>query len=291
MKPRAPERILMATDLGPASDSALRFAGALASSLGARLVLFHAVAPMVFFDFGAWDARYVQLAAEKQADKSAEELQKIRSNLLPDSIDVEIEVRDTNPVQGIIAIAQEKQCELIVLGTHAWGPITSFFLGSVTQGVLHQSDIPVITVRPREDTGGPWLRKILCPVNISEAAYASLLYASMLAEKSEAELEILHLAEPDGERTSHSIGDWLPADISSAEIHTITRTGHVSEKVIQHAQQHDFDMIVVGAQHKRFLDTTVLGTTTERIIHHAPCAVMAVTMKAVEESQRESGAA
>jgi hypothetical protein len=38
-------------------------------------------------------------------------------------------------------------------------------------------------------------------------------------------------------------------------------------------------MIVLGAQHRRFIDTTVIGTTTERILRHARCPVMTVVRK------------
>ncbi|MDX1583208.1 MAG: universal stress protein [Thermoanaerobaculia bacterium] len=282
MKPRPPEHLLVATDLGPASASALGFAGSLAEALGARVTLFHAVAPMLFFDFGAWDARYVQLASERQTDQAEERLKEIQATAFPSSVDVETVVRDANPVQGILEITRERQCDLIVLGTHAWGPITAFFLGSVTQGVLHQSDAPVIAVRPLDEPQSE-LGSILCPVNISEAAYASALYASMLAGATGADLQILHLTEPDDDTTSHSIANWLPESIETDDVETLTRTGDIAEKVVQRAQERHVDLIVLGAQHKHFLDTTVLGTTTERIIRHAHCAVMAVTMKAIDE--------
>jgi nucleotide-binding universal stress UspA family protein len=35
-------------------------------------------------------------------------------------------------------------------------------------------------------------------------------------------------------------------------------------------------MIVLGAQHRRFFDSTVIGTTTVRVTRHAPCPVLTV---------------
>ncbi|MBI3949989.1 MAG: universal stress protein [Acidobacteria bacterium] len=40
-------------------------------------------------------------------------------------------------------------------------------------------------------------------------------------------------------------------------------------------------MIVLGAQHKRFFDSTIIGTTTVRVTRHAPCPVMTIISKAV----------
>jgi hypothetical protein len=41
----------------------------------------------------------------------------------------------------------------------------------------------------------------------------------------------------------------------------------------------DARLIVLGAQHKRFYDTTVIGTTTVRVTRHAPCPVLTVIRK------------
>ncbi len=36
------------------------------------------------------------------------------------------------------------------------------------------------------------------------------------------------------------------------------------------------DLLVIGARHRRFSDTTVLGVNTIRMLRHAPCPVLAV---------------
>ncbi len=41
----------------------------------------------------------------------------------------------------------------------------------------------------------------------------------------------------------------------------------------------DAGLLVIGAQHRRFADTTVAGTTTERITRYAKHAVMTVIRK------------
>ena len=36
------------------------------------------------------------------------------------------------------------------------------------------------------------------------------------------------------------------------------------------------DLVVVGAQHRRFVDSTVLGVTTVRVTRHATCPVLVI---------------
>jgi nucleotide-binding universal stress UspA family protein len=58
-------------------------------------------------------------------------------------------VHDT-PVPAILATAKKHACDLIVMGTHGRSGVARFFLGSTTEGVLRESDAPVLTIRAGE---------------------------------------------------------------------------------------------------------------------------------------------
>jgi len=51
--------------------------------------------------------------------------------------------------------------------------------------------------------------------------------------------------------------------------------GHAAELIVRHAKKGHFDLIVVG--HKgHFLEDYLLGSTADRVAHHAVCPVMIV---------------
>jgi len=51
--------------------------------------------------------------------------------------------------------------------------------------------------------------------------------------------------------------------------------GHAAELIVRHAANGGFDLVVVG--HKgHFLEDYLLGTTADRVAHHAACPVMIV---------------
>jgi nucleotide-binding universal stress UspA family protein len=39
------------------------------------------------------------------------------------------------------------------------------------------------------------------------------------------------------------------------------------------------EQIIIGAQHRRFVDNAVLGVTTVRMTRHAPCRVLSRTVE------------
>src|SRR5262249_9729353 len=70
---------------------------------------------------------------------------------------------------------------------------------------------------------------------------------------------------------------WAPAGTAAGyEIQPVVRHGDAAEQVVTLAKDLKADLVVIGAQHRPFVDTTVLGVTTVRVTRHAPCPVLVV---------------
>jgi nucleotide-binding universal stress UspA family protein len=50
------------------------------------------------------------------------------------------------PANMIVQLAEDRQADAIVLGTHGYGPVKHLVLGSVAERVLRRSTCPVVTV-------------------------------------------------------------------------------------------------------------------------------------------------
>lgn len=69
--------------------------------------------------------------------------------------------------------------------------------------------------------------------------------------------------------------DWVPRDARGhCELLEVVRQGNVAEQILMAAHEHSVDIITLSAMHRRFLDFTVIGTTTERVMRHADTAVL-----------------
>jgi nucleotide-binding universal stress UspA family protein len=58
-----------------------------------------------------------------------------------------VHVPDQHPAEGIIAIAEKKSCDLIVMGSHGRRAIGRLLLGSQANEVLARSKVPALIVR------------------------------------------------------------------------------------------------------------------------------------------------
>jgi nucleotide-binding universal stress UspA family protein len=146
------KKVLVATDFGPASESALRYAQALARSFGAELHVLHVVENILTramdgYGYGAI-APEVQLDIERAGRKQTEALlsDEDRHELRA----IAATVTSNSPADAIVEYARDHGLDLIVMGTHGRGAIAHLFMGSVAERVVRTARCPVLTVRHPE---------------------------------------------------------------------------------------------------------------------------------------------
>jgi nucleotide-binding universal stress UspA family protein len=65
------------------------------------------------------------------------------------------------------------------------------------------------------------------------------------------------------------------AGSKGVDLEVDVRPGHAAELIVHYAKAHDFDLVILG--HKgHFLEDYLLGSTADRVAHHAHCPVMIV---------------
>jgi nucleotide-binding universal stress UspA family protein len=133
--------ILYATDFSSSAVPAYQVACALASQNRCRLVIVHVLeAPVTAFVGGALIPEPASLTREIQL-----QLERMR----PDDPTVVVEPRlvEGEAAEQIVRLAGERNCDLIVLGTHGRTGLKRLVLGSVAEKVVRTASCPVLTVR------------------------------------------------------------------------------------------------------------------------------------------------
>lgn len=81
-------------------------------------------------------------------DRSQKHLEKIRSGLSAEGINVKTEALEGRPAQTIVNYAEANDVDLIVIATHGYSGMKKLMFGSVALRVLHDSHAPVLLIRP-----------------------------------------------------------------------------------------------------------------------------------------------
>lgn len=147
MSPPSPHerRILLATDLSPASEEAGLQALDFARDLRAELVVVSVI-----------DARSLRLPGGhfgKRVDqvRTAREVaaQELVSRGRAAGVRVTFLIWEGDPGESIVEAAASEGVSMVVVGSHGRGTVGRFLLGSVSDHVVHNAHCPVLVVRAR----------------------------------------------------------------------------------------------------------------------------------------------
>ena len=146
------KNILIATDGSEFADKAVTEGLALAEVLDASVKLVTVTEPLSALEISAGaEGGVIDVLDDyhKGAEREAKNiLSTIASTAKYRGLTCEtIHVSDQHPAEGIIASANDKKCDLIIMASHGRRGIKKFILGSVANEVVSHATIPVLIIR------------------------------------------------------------------------------------------------------------------------------------------------
>lgn len=299
------EKILFPTDFSEPSNHALPYAVALAATYGAKLYVLHVI---TLFEHDPYEPHHtfpdlngyrkqIQAAAEAKTGEVA-----ARISQGPGQLQVEkIVERGVAPYEIILDVAEREAVDLIVLATHGRSGLARFLLGSVTEKIIRFARCPVLVVKQHEhefvdpQTGLLKLRTILVPIDFSVASERALHYGASLAEQFGAQLRLVHVLDvrinpsyyatgvdsifqinPEmRDRLEHKLRDFAREIIAEHQsVEYVILEGKAHAEIDRYARKEAIDVIVMGTHGYEEIGDYLLGSTTERVVRHAPCPVL-----------------
>lgn len=273
--PFAPQRILCAVDLSEASENVLRWAALFARTFQARVEVVHAMhfEPPPYFTESQVRQFAAQAGAEREGLNAA--LARLTERALGPGVAYRSMVREGDPRALVLQETAEGQADLLVMGSHGRSGVVRLMLGSVAENVLREVRRPTLIVKAAPPAR---LQRVLCPVSFTDLGRQCLDLSSQLTAAFGARLEVMHAAEAanlDVEAVQRRLCQWMPGDVRGrCEIAEVVRQGDAAEQIVLLARERHTDLIVLGAQHRPFLEFVTLGTTTVRVMRHSPASVL-----------------
>jgi nucleotide-binding universal stress UspA family protein len=275
--------VLVPLDGSSLAENALVYATPIAEASDSRMVLVRAsTSAEVAVDlFG----QLAPGAAAEQMQKSAEKyLNFVRTaHGYPNS---DIYAHSGRPASVILDCEQNERADLIVMSTHGRSGVGRWMLGSVTEKVLQQAQVPLLVVRDRRP-----IQRILVPLDGSTRAEVVLHHAIYCATVFNAELSLLRVLEkapaPISRRSvatllTDVVNPTRPAIIepdqdekyldtiarqlipSELSVTLIERTGDAAETILQVGTGHD--LIAMSTHGYSGLERYLFGSVMEKVL-------------------------
>jgi nucleotide-binding universal stress UspA family protein len=288
-------RILVPVDFSEASKKAVNYGLSLALEFDAQLLLAN-IAP---FDQDLYDKAKVQLFELIPKDQW-------------EWLDFETIVKCGDIRDEILGIVNDRQVDLVVMGSHGRGYFERMVLGSVTERMLRKLPVPILTVShldPAHVIHKPGiipLKRILYASDLGGDSDAGLEFAIRLARGLDAHLTVAHVIDPMGagflnEQTVGYMPEFASKVRAEAEqylsrlitiqtdgsvpISTVLGEGRPYRVINEIAAECKADLIVINLHGKGAIERALLGSTAERVIRTASVPVLALPLPATYASR------
>jgi nucleotide-binding universal stress UspA family protein len=280
------KNILFATDFSAASDAAAPIAIEIAQRYGAKVYGVHV---NQFENYAlaapeAWSA--MAQAAEKETREHNQHLEEQLN-----AVEHEVVIAEGNISEVISNLIQQKEIDLVVVGTRGRTGLGKALLGSVAEQILRQSPCPVLTVGPHVN---PWsdeyvkMREIVYATDLATDTPVAAPYAISLAQENQAHLVLLHVI--DGPKAEDLMGSPKLVEVKERKLQQlvteqaglwceptyIVEQGPAAEKILDVAKRRHTDLIVLGARPAKGLATHLNVGTVHKVVSQATCPVLTV---------------
>ncbi len=183
---------------------------------------------------------------------------------------IEIEHRD--PLHGVAEFLLSHRPDLVVMATRGAQGLSRFLSESISEGIAHKTRIPALflgpSIRPFVDskTGSLHLKSAVMPVARDPSPQRALMLFHKLFGKLRLATRFIHVGHERFELTG----------LEGQRENVMRMEGPTVDTILSAGNTFLADLLVMPtAGRNGFLDA-LRGSTTEQVLHRAPCALLAL---------------
>jgi nucleotide-binding universal stress UspA family protein len=266
------ERLLLATDRSIFSEGAVREAINFAKKCSSRLSVMSVLETNPEYEtIGA-------SAYQKEEEEAMKYLESVKTRASQEGLDhceVALHYGD-DPSRLIVNEAAEKKVDMIFIGRRGRSGVMKVLMGQVAAKVIGQAPCKVLVV-PR--AARIECRSILVATDGSEHSIAAASEAIGIAKRCESKIIALSSAhsEDELEEAKANVKQVIEmAQKESIPAEALTPFGRSHDIIVETAGGRGVDLVVMGTYGKSGLKKLLMGSSTEKVIGHASCAVLVV---------------
>lgn len=209
--------------------------------------------------------------------------------------EVRAETAVGSPASVIVQKADEWRPDLIVVGSHGRSALGRFFMGSVSQSVLHMARCSVRVARGRLEEPGTPVRLII-GVDGSPGAEAAVNIVAERHWPQGSEVRLVNgspaVLQAASEQMVVDLGEWIAAEDTRVQeamttyadrlrtagltVSTLVRKEEPKQLLVSEAQVWGADCIFVGARGMGVFERLLLGSVSSAVAARAHCSVEVV---------------
>lgn len=278
--------ILIASDFSKHADYSLSRAVTLAERHKATLHFLHIlIQPRIgnFSQFSIDELEQDYLAQKKKIEKKL--LKCIEK--YSDNIETHVSVLAGRAADEIVRYAKENKCNMIVAGAHGQYYINDYILGTTSNSMISQSDVPILLVK-KEPTLG--YKRIITGTDFSEASKHAIEFTFNCFP--DASFQLLHIIdiystkffqgteEDETQDISQRLDDFLgKCNVDQTKFQKKIMGGYFADTIVIQSEKWEADLISFGAQGNSKLHYLLMGSVSKRLLQLSITDMLVVPTK------------
>ncbi|SDX42015.1 universal stress protein [Aequorivita viscosa] len=272
--------IIVPIDFSEHSEYALHTAAILAKEQNAEIIALHMLELSTVHAYGEESqskhiekALYYTKLAEKKFDGF------LNKEYLK-GISVTPIIRHFKVFSELGEVVAENNADLVVMGSKGSSGLTEFFIGSNTEKVVRNSEVPVLVVKNKPIDWN--VKKVVFATDFSEEAIPSFSKSIALLDAMKADVQMLYVNVPgEGFKATDEMEWAVETFLEQAEgnLDRVKDVHFIADKsaekgILKYAKKVDADIVAVTTHGRTGLARFFEGSVSEDLVNHADFAIL-----------------
>lgn len=291
-------QLLVATDLSSSSLHAVDRGFLIASRVGAKYAVLHALGLDALAPLREYLGADASAVSQRISDAMQTEITRILEDLSRNrGISAHLELVAAKAATAIPNYADSINADLILVGAHGKGFLQRFLLGSTVSRLLRTSKWPLLVVK--EPCRASY-RRILVAVDFSLASVRAIQLAKEVS--ADADLVLLHVFDVpfEGKLRIAGVSDDVihryrieareralkqlhetarAAGVAVSDYAAVVLHGDANRRILMEEEERDCDLIVMGKHGTNVTEELLLGSVTKQVLAESRSDVLVVVDK------------
>ena len=282
------ERMVLATDFSPSSQTATAYARLLARHFSSHLTLVHVVDLAVATKS---EEAVASLVPDERRLIGIEKLEQMMNEMISDGVHATAQTLESHhPAAAIVGLSNQLHADMIVMGSNARHGLGKLFIGSCSEGVIRHASCPVMTAGPKADypTGKSiCFNRVIFATDFGPDAAGKAAVAAAIAKDGMARLYLCHVSKDPGKDIAQTVEQQIHFEESLQKLipsstyqyispECVVDYGDSAEHILDLAKKANADLIVLGATRSLSWFTNLGDGVVGHILGEAECPILTI---------------
>ncbi|WDF60370.1 universal stress protein [Flavobacterium sp. KACC 22758] len=271
------KRILVPTDFSEHAEHALKVAAQIAKKNNSEITILH----MLELPHQTNDAIFGGVSIPETMlfmQKANETLDKVSNSPFLEGISITEMVKMDKPINGITQISKEQDIDLIIMGSHGSSGMEELLIGSNTEKVVRNSEVPVLVIK--KDTTDFNVSNIVFASDFTDETKKPFQKLLDFANFFDAKIHLVSICTPNSFKPTHVTEKALQNFVSEFNLTNysthIYNDTNIEKGIINFSNSINADIIGMCTHGRTGFAHFFNGSISEGLVNHSIKPVLTV---------------